>query len=79
LKPAISKALNALLAPIQAAFQASKEWQEITLKAYPPEEKKKKDKKVKNKGSRYPGAGAPVKDGQGSTEAAKTEEATPVQ
>ncbi|KAK1760168.1 tyrosyl-tRNA synthetase [Echria macrotheca] len=56
LKPAVSKALNALLAPIQAAYQASKEWQEVTLKAYPPEEKKKKVKKVKDKGSRYPGA-----------------------
>ncbi|KAK1835294.1 hypothetical protein QBC39DRAFT_340996 [Podospora conica] len=70
LKPAITKALNALLAPIQAAFQASKEWQEITLKAYPPEEKKKKEKKVKNKGSRYPGGGAPPKDGEAAAEGA---------
>jgi len=53
----VTKALNALLAPIQAAYQASKEWQEITLKAYPPPEAKKKVKKVKDKGSRYPGAG----------------------
>jgi len=58
LKPAITKALQDLLAPIQAAYQASPEWQEITLKAYPPEEKKKKEKKVKNKGTRYPGGGA---------------------
>ncbi|KAK5656717.1 hypothetical protein OQA88_4264 [Cercophora sp. LCS_1] len=56
LKPAVSKALNKLLAPIQEAYQKSKEWQEITLKAYPPEDKKKKVKKVKDKGSRYPGA-----------------------
>ena len=56
------------MAPIQAAFQASKEWQEITLKAYPPEEKKKKEKKVKNKGSRYPGGGAPPKDGEAAVE-----------
>lgn len=42
------------MAPIQTAFQASKEWQEITLKAYPPPEKKQK--KVKDKGSRHPGA-----------------------
>lgn len=55
LKPAVAKALVELMAPIQAAFQASSEWQEITLKAYPPAEKKKKDKKVKDKGSRYPG------------------------
>ena len=47
-----------MLAPIQAAFAASPEWQDITAKAYPPEEKKK-EKKVKNKGTRYPGGGAP--------------------
>ena len=33
LKPAVTAALNALLAPIQAKFQASKEWQELALKA----------------------------------------------
>ncbi|KAL2115464.1 hypothetical protein VTJ04DRAFT_9719 [Mycothermus thermophilus] len=54
IKPAITRELNALLAPIQAAFQASKEWQEIAEKAYPPPPKK--EKKVKNKGTRYPGA-----------------------
>ncbi|KAK4099988.1 tyrosine tRNA ligase [Parathielavia hyrcaniae] len=55
LKPAITRELNALLAPIQEAFQASKEWQEIADKAYPPPSKK--EKKVKNKGTRYPGGG----------------------
>ncbi|KAL1840624.1 hypothetical protein VTJ49DRAFT_275 [Mycothermus thermophilus] len=54
IKPAITRELNALLAPIQEAFQASKEWQEIADKAYPPPPKK--EKKVKNKGTRYPGA-----------------------
>ncbi|UNI20900.1 Tyrosine--tRNA ligase [Purpureocillium takamizusanense] len=53
LKPAVAKALNQLLAPIQESFQASKEWQEINLKAYPPPPKK--EKKVKDKGSRHPG------------------------
>lgn len=52
-KPAIARDLTALLAPIQEAFQASKEWQEIAEKAYPPPPKK--EKKVKNKGTRYPG------------------------
>lgn len=52
-KPAVSRELSALLAPIQEAFQASKEWQEIAEKAYPPPPKK--EKKVKNKGTRYPG------------------------
>ncbi|KAL2162448.1 hypothetical protein VTH06DRAFT_7361 [Thermothelomyces fergusii] len=55
LKPAITRDLNSLLAPIQEAFQASKEWQEVAEKAYPPPPKK--EKKVKNKGTRYPGAG----------------------
>jgi hypothetical protein len=32
----------------------------VTLKAYPPEEKPKKVKKVKDKGSRHPGAGKPA-------------------
>ena len=55
LKPAVAKALNSLLAPIQKAYDASPEWQEITKNAYPPppsEEKKKK--KPKDKGSKYP-------------------------
>ncbi|KAH9240478.1 hypothetical protein K456DRAFT_1885755 [Colletotrichum gloeosporioides 23] len=64
LKPAVTKALNALLAPIQASFQASQEWQEVTVKAYPPveDDKKKKKKQPKDKGSRYPG-GAKKEDG----------------
>ncbi|KJZ76846.1 Tyrosine--tRNA ligase [Hirsutella minnesotensis 3608] len=53
LKPAVAKGLNELLAPIHAAFQNSKEWQDIALKAYPPPPKK--EKKVKDKGSRHPG------------------------
>lgn len=63
IKPAVTEALQALLAPVQAAYQASAEWQEITTKAYPPEEKKK-EKKVKNKGTRYPGGGAPPATGE---------------
>ena len=60
LKPAVAKGLNDLLAPIHTAFQASKEWQDITSKAYPPPPPPaKKEKKVKDKGSRHPG---PQKD-----------------
>ncbi|KAK0658817.1 Tyrosine--tRNA ligase [Lasiodiplodia hormozganensis] len=57
LKSGVTEAISKLLAPVQAAFDASPEWQEIEKLAYPPvvEEKKKKEKKVKNKGSRYPG------------------------
>ncbi|KAF2157861.1 tyrosyl-tRNA synthetase [Myriangium duriaei CBS 260.36] len=62
LKNAVTKALNDLLVPIQAAFQESKEWQEIEKKAYPPPpEKKKKEKK--DKGSRHPGAVKAQPDG----------------
>ncbi|RDL42175.1 Tyrosine--tRNA ligase [Venustampulla echinocandica] len=55
LKPAITQALLAILAPIQAKYQESKEWQEITLKAYPPVEKPKKEKKAKKVGTGHPG------------------------
>lgn len=46
------------MTPIQEAYQASPDWQAITTKAYPPPIVEKKQKKVKDKGSRYPGAGA---------------------
>ncbi|KAJ9155256.1 Tyrosine--tRNA ligase [Pleurostoma richardsiae] len=72
LKPAVTKALTELMAPIQAAFQASKEWQEIAEKAYPPPEVKKKVKKVKDKGSRHPGAAKG--EGAPKPEESKTEE-----
>jgi tyrosyl-tRNA synthetase len=41
----VATVLVDLTAPIRAAFEAYKEWQKITLK----------EKKVKDKGSRYPG------------------------
>jgi len=47
-----------LLGPIQAAFQASSEWQEIEKLAYPPAVPEKKKKEKKDKGSRHPGAAA---------------------
>ncbi|KAJ5682941.1 tyrosyl-tRNA synthetase [Penicillium macrosclerotiorum] len=56
LKPAVADGLTRLMAPIHEAYQASPEWQEITLKAYPPPVVQKKQKKVKDKGSRHPGA-----------------------
>ncbi|KAK7393996.1 Tyrosine--tRNA ligase cytoplasmic [Neonectria punicea] len=78
LKPAVAKALNELLAPIQEAYQASAEWQEVTLKAYPPPPAPtKKQKKVKDRGSRFPGAvpivgaGAKADPGAGTEAAAE--------
>ncbi|KAL8809673.1 MAG: hypothetical protein Q9200_003204 [Gallowayella weberi] len=56
LKPAIIKALQDLLQPIQAEYDASAEWQEIANQAYPPPEVKKKDKKTKDRGTKFPGA-----------------------
>jgi tyrosyl-tRNA synthetase len=58
LKPAVAAGLISLMTPIQEAYQASPDWQAITTKAYPPPVVEKKQKKVKDKGSRYPGAGA---------------------
>ncbi|RAO66302.1 uncharacterized protein BHQ10_002314 [Talaromyces amestolkiae] len=55
LKPAVAEALTSLMAPISEAYQKSPEWQEITLKAYPPPVVQKKQKKIKDKGSHYPG------------------------
>lgn len=55
LKPAVAEALTYLMAPISEAYQNSPEWQDITLKAYPPPVVQKKQKKIKDKGSRYPG------------------------
>lgn len=57
LKAGVSEALSSVLAPIQAEFEADKEWQAALQAGYPTEQpdKKKKDKKPKDKGSRYPG------------------------
>ncbi|QUC18069.1 uncharacterized protein UV8b_02310 [Ustilaginoidea virens] len=60
LKPAVAKALNELLAPIRTAYQASEDWQDVALKAYPPPAKK--EKKVRDKGSRHPGGAKPAGD-----------------
>ncbi|KAI9803846.1 MAG: hypothetical protein M1825_001726 [Sarcosagium campestre] len=57
LKSAVTTALVDLLAPIQADFQASPEWQKIEKSAYPPAVEEKKKKKPKDKGSKYPGGG----------------------
>lgn len=44
-----------LLRPIQDDYKNSSSWQEVTNKGYPPAEVKKKEKKVKNLGTRFPG------------------------
>ena len=67
MKQGTSAALVELLAPIQAEYQASPEWQEIERKAYPPPPEKQK-KKAKDKGSRYPGGGNVKAQPDGSIE-----------
>ena len=54
----MTASLLSILKPIQAEYQASSEWQDITNKAYPSPEVKKKEKK-KDRGSRHPGAADP--------------------
>ncbi|KAF2218294.1 tyrosyl-tRNA synthetase [Elsinoe ampelina] len=63
LKGAVTTALNEILAPIQEAFKASKEWQDIEQKAYPPPAAPVKKKKEKNKGTRHPGGVKAEADG----------------
>ena len=63
LKNAVATELIKLLGPIQEGFQNSEEWKEAARSAYPPSEVKKKPKKERNLGSRFPGAeqrGAPT-------------------
>jgi len=57
LKATVSKGLNDIMDRIRAKYEASPEWQEVKLKAYPPPEVLKKEKKVKkDRGSKFPGA-----------------------
>ncbi|KAI4778984.1 tyrosyl-tRNA synthetase [Aureobasidium sp. EXF-3400] len=57
LKPAVTDALNKLLAPIQADFESNEEWQKVEKLAYPPPPAPEKKVKVKkDKGSKFPGA-----------------------
>ncbi|KAG8532657.1 uncharacterized protein KY384_002534 [Bacidia gigantensis] len=75
LKPAVANALLDLLAPIQEEFKSSQEWQSIEQKAYPPPEVKKKEKKAKKLGTRFPGGARGIEakadghvEGKGKTE-----------
>ena len=54
LKLGVTDALNALLEPIRQEFASNPKFQESFKLAYPQPEKKVK--KVKDKGSKYPGA-----------------------
>lgn len=57
LKSGVADAISGLLAPIIEEYSGSKEFQDAEAKGYPPPVvEKKKVKKVKDRGSRYPGA-----------------------
>lgn len=55
LKGGVADAINGLLVPIIEEYKVNKEFQEAEAKGYPPPVVEKKVKKVKNRGSRYPG------------------------
>lgn len=73
LKPAVSKALNEMLAPIRDEYSQSTEWQKLMELAYPPEVKVVKEKKKKDPGTMFPGG---KKDGK-KNEAEEGEETAP--
>lgn len=56
LKSGVADAINGLLAPIIEEYKNTKEFQEAENKGYPPPVVEKKVKKVKNRGSKYPGS-----------------------
>lgn len=58
----MAKGLNEIMEPILAEFQNSTEWQEITLKAYPPPAPVEKKKKKKDKGTGHPGKKAAAEE-----------------
>ncbi|SCU96696.1 LANO_0E14114g1_1 [Lachancea nothofagi CBS 11611] len=64
LKTGVADIINELLAPIREDFSKNPEFQEAQAKGYPVivPEKAKKQKKPKNKGSRYPGSQSAATD-----------------
>ncbi|WPK24033.1 hypothetical protein PUMCH_001287 [Australozyma saopauloensis] len=64
LKAGVADRINELLAPIRAAYESDPDFQLASEKGYPVDapKEKKKEKKVKNKGTGYPGAGKPKKE-----------------
>ena len=61
LKAGVADRINELLAPIRENYEQDADFQDASTKGYVVEapKKEKKEKKVKNKGSRYPGAPKP--------------------
>ncbi|GME93035.1 hypothetical protein B5S28_g3809 [[Candida] boidinii] len=74
LKSGVADAINVLLAPIIEEFKANPEFQEAQEKGYPVVVEQKKTKKVKNRGSRYPGSSEAQAPAQTSAETDKVAE-----
>jgi hypothetical protein len=72
LKLGVTDALNALLEPIRQEFANNPKFQESLELAYP--KPGKKVKKVKDKGSKYPGKNANMKTGDQGANAPASEE-----
>lgn len=72
LKIGVTDAINELLKPLREDFLSSAEFQEIERKAYPPPVEKKKVKKEKKLGSRYPGAAKTADNEEASKQVEET-------
>lgn len=71
LKPAVSKAINALLEPIRKEFHDDPDFQDLVEKAYPPEVKVVNDKKKKkDRGTMFPGSKKDAANKQGDDDKA---------
>lgn len=71
LKPAVSKAINALLEPIRKEFHDDPDFQDLVEKAYPPEVKVVNDKKKKkDRGTMFPGSKKDAANKQGGDDKA---------
>lgn len=73
LKSGVADAINILLTPIIEQYNNNPEFKEAEIKGYPlPVAEKKKTKKVKDRGSRYPGAKEESKPEQVAEKLAET-------
>ena len=72
LKLGVTEALNALLEPIRQEFATNPEFQKAFDLAYPKPEKK--TKKVKDKGSKYPGNNPNMKAAKGGADGLASED-----
>lgn len=68
LKSGVADAINGLLAPIIEEYKSNKDFQDAETKGYPAPVVEKKVKKVKNRGTKYPGSKEEKPDAAPQTE-----------